>query len=642
VTDFLFDFKRTHQGQHLGHLAKVACRDGVAAMHWWDRPWGSGAVLDEPLADGHNVIQRGDLAVAWVGDLVTEMTDARIDALMGCAAAVRQAAAARDVPAAAYRGLRDFNGAYAIFLADEKGICVITDRTASVRVYAGYAATGQLLTLGTHSDLVAAATAEALDIDDASIAEFLSQGGVTFPHTMHRNVRQLDPASAHVVVPGEGGFQVRSISYWEPPRELCGRYDERELAQELRETLVQAVRDRCKGGRIAVCLSGGLDSRFIMAAIPKSTECIGVTFCDELNREARVAKQVAACYGRQWFPLYRDREHLAHIIEPAVRRIGCEGVFWHAHAVGLEEEIGRFQATSILTGINMDTYFKGYCARDMVRVPRFGGMLPAVYRHNGVDPVVIADPFWPAVLRENLFAEMHVRRGALAARFSDPSRGSKAEWMDLYPVLYGLASWPVERRLLRVKLPVLDNRLIEFAFKCPMGLKFDGRIFNEAARDVYGAGLKIQNANNGVRPYSRHWSRIVQRVVRRSQDRTMAILQKLGREPRIEHSWHDYDRCWRESSKLSQMREQYGAGLNDLNGIVFRQDAGELLEAGQMSWQPRFRLMQLAVWLSIVGKHARMPLRRQEKTVVVESPCEDSPSRRRSQGRRISGVDLSV
>jgi hypothetical protein len=606
VSDFVVTFDRRYgPGQLLALLRQPY--GGRARAGWCrDFPWGSLAVLEEPLAVGGNFVERNGRTIAWVGDLVTPATDALLDALAERVVRWRAGAADAQGPVASDEVLRQLDGAFAFLVADQQGLCLITDLLSSVQVYAGYDPSGRPCVWGTHPDLTAVLTGRPLSVDCAAAAEFLDSGGVCFPRTMHRQVNRLNPASIHSVGFDSAGWaQVKTFAYWHPPRELT-QYDENELASELRAALVEAVRKRCRGGRVAVALSGGLDSRLLMAAVPASVECLGLTFCDEPNRESRTAQRVSACYGRPWHPLFRGPEYLGSTIETIVRFIGCEGWFVHAHAMGLARDISRFQVDTVLSGINMDTYLKCYTADDMIRVSRLAGLLPPRYVRQETDFPEHIGAFWRSHLHEAALAGLRQQREDFLRYYGDPQRTSAAEWWHIHPVLHGFASWPAERRLLPSRLPVLDKGLIEFCFKCPVALKAGGRVFGLATRDSYGRGARIPNANDGVRPGSGHWARLVQRAVRKLQDGAAAALERLGREPRIEHSWHDYPRQWRENLTLERLRDRYGAKLDDFDGLLFRSSGRALLRDKDIFWEHGLRLLQLAVWLGVVEEY-RVP-----------------------------------
>jgi hypothetical protein len=149
----------------------------------------------------------------------------------------------------------------------------------------------------------------------------------------------------------------------------------------------------------------------------------------------------------------------------------------------------------------------------------------------------------------------------------------------------------------------MDRRILDLVFKCPFELKLGGRLFTQAAMKVYGPGAKIPSANDGVRPGSGHFWRVIQRAIRKSHDRAVSILEKLGKEPKIQHSWHDYQKYWRESTKLDELREQYGSNLDQLDGVLFKQSGLALLQSKDTAWQCGFCLVQLAVWLGVIKEY---------------------------------------
>lgn len=603
MSDFLISLRKQCKSKDMLDLLKKPYGNKCPEGQYLEFPWGSMAVLQEHLANSNNILVRDGLFFAWVGDLVTDMSDEFIDALIARIGEVRDCQRNQTFSLESDEVFKKLNGAFAIVLADENGACIVTDLLNFVQVYAGYGRNGRISVLGTHTDLVATLSDESFSVDHVSAAEFLNFESIAFPNTMHRNVKQLNPASLYNIRLGKNkSVEVEDFPYWHPPQELR-EYDENGLALELRTAFVDAVKKRCKGDKIAVSMSGGLDSRLIMAAVPKSVECIGLTFCDKLNRETRIARRASQCYKRRWFPLFREKEYIGNILEKTVRFIGCQGRFEYAHAIGLVDEINGQNISSMLSGMNMDTFLKAFCADDMVRVPRMWGILPPEYVKKNTDSIGGFEDFWRENLTQSILVQLKECKDVFFNRFADTKRGSLAEWLFLYPVFSGFATWPSERRLLPIKQVVLDRKLIDFCFKCPVRLKLGKRIFNKAAKEVYGLGVRIPNAEDGVRPVSGHWSRLFQRAIRKLQDRTVKILEKMGKEPKIQHSWHDYQKYWRESKKLAQLIQEYGGNLDQFDGVLFRESGRDLLRRKDISWPYGFRLLQLAVWLQVIREY---------------------------------------
>lgn len=605
MSDFLISLRKKYKGRGLLELIKNPYEGTFPQGRYFDFSWGSMAVLEEHLANSNNILVRDGLVFAWVGDLVTDMSDEFIDALIARIGEVRNCQRNQTFSLESDEVFKKLNGAFAIVLADENGASIVADLLNFVRVYTGYGQNGRICVLGTHTDLVATLSDESFSVDHVSAAEFLNFGCITFPNTMHRNVKQLNPASLYNIRLGKNKSpEMEDFPYWHPPQELS-ECDEEQLSEELRTALLEATQTRCKGEKIGVSMSGGLDSRLIMAAVPKSVECIGLTFCDELNREAQIAKKATECYGRQWFPILREDEYIGNILEKTVRFIGCEGPFVNAHAIGLVDEINKHSISSMLSGMNMDTFLKAYRAEDMVRVPRMWGILPPKYAEENIDLIGGFEDFWRENLKMSILTQLAERREIFFSKFADTKRSSLAEWLFLYPAFSGFASWPAERRLLLSRQVVLDRKLIDFCFKCPVRLKLGKRIFVKAVKEVYGRGARIPNAEDGVRPGSGHWSRLFQRAIQKLQSRTVSMLEKLGKEPKVQHSWHDYQKYWRESTKLRELIRDYGANLDQFDGILFKDSGLALLENKDLDWRYGFRLLQLAAWLGIIGEYRK-------------------------------------
>ncbi|MDO8302823.1 MAG: hypothetical protein Q7T18_06255, partial [Sedimentisphaerales bacterium] len=75
---------------------------------------------------------------------------------------------------------------------------------------------------------------------------------------------------------------------------------------------------------------------------------------------------------------------------------------------------------------------------------------------------------------------------------------------------------------------------------------------------------------------------------------------KLGKSPKIQHSWHDYQKYWRESNGLAQLIQEYGSNLDQFDGILFKSKGIDLLERKDIDWHCGFRLLQLAIWLKTI------------------------------------------
>jgi hypothetical protein len=597
MSDFLISLEGRHGSSDLLDLVRKPYGARVRRGKHFTFPWGALAVLDD-LNYADNVVERDGCVCCWVGDLVMPAFERSLITLIGAVRRLGEPGAGPpgDLTSGPCEVL---NGAFAMVIADRQGLSIITSPLDFTPVFVGAGEGGEPVAFGTHPDVVAGLAGALDQVDPVSIGEFLNAGTPTFPHTLYQRVRQLRGGSVCCLEWQANRFAaVREHAYWSAPQEIRAGYSEKELGEELRHAFLSAVRNRCRGKKAAVLLSGGLDSRFIMASVPTEVECVGLTFCDRLNREACTARRVAQCYGRHWHPLVREEEYVGNNIVGTVRLIGGEYDWIHAHAAGFEEEINEGGFATVFDGTWMDGFLRAAVAYDWARVPRWAGALPAQYRREAHDYVNRITPFLLQHAPEPLRAQVRARRRAFFERMNQPDRGSPAEWLELHPATQRpeVSTWHFNRRVFPAKSVAMDRRLLDFACKCPIELRLGSRVFLRAAAGVYRSGARIPNANDGVRPGSSHWWRLAQRLVRKSQDTTARWRAQLTGETRIEHSWHDYQAYWAQSTKLGALIEEYGRNLEPFEGTVLTAQAAPLLRNQELSWTDGFRLLQLAIW----------------------------------------------
>jgi asparagine synthetase B (glutamine-hydrolysing) len=604
VSDFLISLGKEYRAAELLAALQQLYAPRVREGWSFDFSWGSVALLREVAAGEDNLLVTNEGICGWVGDLVADAPGTLVKTLAARLAAPHDGGSGDGSSRAREPLLDRLNGAFAIVSAGEIGLHIVTDPLGFTQVFAGQDRGGKLVALGTHADLVSVLCGSSEEVDSVSIAQLLLYGYSTFPHTMHARVKELQAGAVHTLNATAGPVpRLEHVSYWTPPAEVRHGADETELAQTLREAVIGAVADRCPQGTVGVALSGGLDSRLVMAAVPPERECLGLTLLDGMNREVRTARKVAAAYGRFWQPLSRSTEYIGDTLVDIVRLIGFECQFVDAHLFGFADQI-LGQAKVLLTGDLFDTLFRAYTVWDFVRRPRLGGILPGNYEKIPFDYARMTPHFDSHMLKDDILEAVAERRSIHEMNMRQ-ERGSMAEWLEIYPFRHWLvvAAWAAQRRVLPVRLVGADRRLLDFALRCPVELKLGSRVFLQAACGLYGEGRHVPSANDGVRPGSGHWSRLVQRAVRKSQDGTAHLLERLGRKSPVQHSWHDYQAYWRQSRTLAQLIEEYEPNLAELDGGLFRGGTTGLLRREGLYWCDGFRLLQLAVWRGLMRRY---------------------------------------
>jgi len=613
MCDFLVSSGSRYRGRSLLEFVKAPYGKSPPEGRFFDFSWGSVAILEERLARNNNIYTQNGTVFAWIGDLVMDVTTETTERLIKHIKDIANLEANSRTSLEHDELFKKLNGAFAILIAHENGFSIITDPMNFTPVYAGTDTNNKTISFGTHPDLVACISSDTIIVDEISAAEYLTNGNSTFPNTIHRNVKELGPGRLHSILFENGSIVKKEFVYWSLPEEIRKDYNEDILAGELKDALVSAVKDRCGNKKIGVLLSGGLDSRMIMAAVPDNTECIGITFSEYLNRESRTAEKVAKCYNRDWQLLIRDSEFLANSIEGIARLVGCECEWVSAHGYGFANKIVEYDVDSLLSGQMFDSFLKAYFAFDYVKKKPRSLLLPANYEkrnflyENNIRFYIGNDPgFWNQFLAKNVLTGISNRRKQFYDVNLDENRGS-VELFFLYPFSQFIdgASWTSDRRTLPEQLVGFDRRLLDFAFQCPIELKLGNKIYLKAAMEIYGPGARIRNANDGVRPGSSHLSRLAQRATRKFQDRTAVILEYIGKKRKVQHSWSNYEKYWKESKKLKSLIEEYGENLDQFNGRLFKKCGKDLLKSEDINWRNGFRLLHLAVWAGIMKDYQK-------------------------------------
>jgi len=139
-------------------------------------------------------------------------------------------------------------------------------------------------------------------IDRMSVQYFVKEGFVPDDRTWFEGVHLLGPGTVLTWDLRQGTLAAEKYWGWECIKQLTGKIDELEIADELARLLIRATNMRCRQGeRIGTLLSGGLDSRGILASMPDRDGPLNcVTFgkmdCLDLCIARRVAEEKHATH----------------------------------------------------------------------------------------------------------------------------------------------------------------------------------------------------------------------------------------------------------------------------------------------------------------------------------------------------------
>ncbi|MDR0792565.1 MAG: hypothetical protein LBE82_04600 [Chitinophagaceae bacterium] len=132
-----------------------------------------------------------------------------------------------------------------------------------------------------------------LIIEQDAINSFLTKEYLTGDSAWFKNVFLLNPAT--VLTWDISSQKVTQQQYWSWNNiaPVAGIVNEKDMIEELAYLFKNAVAKRADAGRIGITLSGGLDSRALLAALPSGINPVCATFGKENCDDIQIAKMVA-------------------------------------------------------------------------------------------------------------------------------------------------------------------------------------------------------------------------------------------------------------------------------------------------------------------------------------------------------------
>jgi hypothetical protein len=188
-------------------------------------------------------------------------------------------------------GAHELNGHFLLFFWDEAGQRwhVWTDRFGTLHAY--HAERGGCAALGTFFEAVTSASRRTLDW--VGVSGFFAQGFFPSDRTYYEDVKILKPATHYVF--DESGRLLSHSRYWQWPHKPVSGIRYVDTVAEFASVFEQVMGEQTGGGRIALPVSGGLDSRTTVAACGRGDGNLwaysyGYT---EDSVETRIARRIA-------------------------------------------------------------------------------------------------------------------------------------------------------------------------------------------------------------------------------------------------------------------------------------------------------------------------------------------------------------
>ena len=492
-----------------------------------------------------------------------------------------------------------FAGMFAFALWDrtERCLSLVRDRLGKKPLYYGWA--GQTFLFGSELKALRAHRDFRAEVDRGALTLFLRHNAVPAPYSIYKGIRQLPPGCL-LRISAPDSQTASPQAYWSL-REVAERgmrqpfaASAQEAADQLDRLLREAIRLRMVADvPLGAFLSGGVDSSTVVALMqaqssrPVRTFTVG--FEENGFDEAQHAKAVASHLGTDHTDLYVTAKEAQAII-PRLPEIYDEP-FADSSQIPtfLLSQLTRRSVTVSLSGDGGDELFAGYSRyAETEAIWRKMHLLPAVLR-RGIGHSMSAlgtgsqlqrqlrrrsDLFYaqtPEALYHRIFSHWKTPSDVVIGGFEPPTvftdsarwpkGGSLIERMQFLDSVSYLpediftkldrASMAVS---LEARVPLLDHRVVEFAWSLPLSLKTCGGrnkwILREVLHRYVPRGL-VDRPKMGfsvpigawLRGPLRDWAEALLEK-RRLRDegyfRAEPIHEKWSEHLRGEHDWEYY------------------------------------------------------------------------------------------------------
>lgn len=395
----------------------------------------------------------------------------------------------------------DLSGPFAAFFLekDSGAFTYVTDLLMFIPIYSFE--NEEVITLGSHVDVVARIAGQEQKLDLTSLADFVLNHVVTYPYTCYREIRQAEAGTIHTYSDIASSRQKSTKTYWLPREET--NYESLPAAAELlRQGLLKDVATISSGTKqVAAFVSAGEDSRSILGSIPEGVACDGFTYLYGSPRDRAIARQVTETFQVKHTVSAQPYHYYLDILTEASTLVGSGHQYSHAHVVGFMEEWKLREYRAVLGGYLSDSLLKGLFSRKhrgrglLSWLPEFPRSGETHTRRQQ------SELFTEAVLDE-----VQNRKREHMARVQEIRPKTAHEWFGIWPATMQLTfpNFLATRRLFRSYEPFMGKNSVKIGAGVPLTWKLNRRMFNRAVRPLLKPTRWIFHAD-GHLPYFPFW-----------------------------------------------------------------------------------------------------------------------------------------
>lgn len=490
-------------------------------------------------------------------------------------------------------GFERLNGSFAIVIYDRRNreLVIVSDRFGSRPLY--YQAGSKGVVFGTQLGPVLSFPGTRKELDLQSVFEFFTFQKVLGVKTFLQGVNLLPPATVARFRGGKSELK----TYWKMEYKPDYSHSRKEYSCLLAGAVYDAVNARLRGNqRKGLLLSGGLDSRIILAASRDTAAFETITIADRPNREVRTARKIASAAGSDHHFIPRPADHYADLLDDAVRIGGGMFRFDHAHYIGLFDHM-RELCDILFHGFDLEVLFRANNmprkSYDLLGIRINTKTLEDLSEDSLVESILknVKYSMWksnPKQLFHNRYSRMFESsvRDATAGVISDipgdVSIFNRYDWLVVHHRLrYPSALFALSIRPYMIERSVIsDNQILDVYLGTPPEYRADPMLWAEAIACLDKEIARIADANTGLPvlpPYSWMIVEKAHRLLKKGFNKAFAKEQELWY---TQGSWPDFSVLIRHNEKLKDLILATIADADCLDPSLF--DTGRVMEMAKL------------------------------------------------------------
>lgn len=404
--------------------------------------------------------------------------------------------------------LSEVNGQFAAALYDRAAhrLLLITDRLASVPLH--HWADDQGLVFASHIYVLLGDNRIPRRANPAALAQLFTLQRTMADCTPIAGVRAL-PAATVMQIDRDG---VKLEPYWQL-HWRCPDFDLAQGAERLADALRQALLRQADGPDVGLLLSGGLDSRLVLAAADHRPTCWTTASFDD-NPELALARRVAASLGAEHHTLLVDPADTLTIQDETTR--DGDGMFPASTSVAAFMPAVARGSSIALTGHGLDYTLRGYylpsrfvtVGASKTRLPLLAPLserpgAATLFNHlrqgpprRTIERIVRKHQtdFW-------FSSQVETIRTWLAPWFESDNPVNAWDAFILAQVSkhYAFTSMAAVRSYTDLRIPAFDNAVLDVYLAMPPEWRIAATMTQRAMQILSPVAARLPNANTGFR-----------------------------------------------------------------------------------------------------------------------------------------------